>query len=80
MPGRCRFPRRAGGVELNPSRKLLIPMTGNGRNMRAWNMGAGLSKELTRWAIRPEIGFLISPGDEGIFVSYGLGFTVNPRK
>lgn len=48
--------------------------------MRAWNMGAGLSKELTRWAIRPEIGFLISPGDEGIFVSYGLGFTVNPRK
>ncbi|MBK8232864.1 MAG: hypothetical protein IPK72_20365 [Candidatus Eisenbacteria bacterium] len=57
-----------------------VEMTVDGSTMLARNLGAGLSNDLSRWAIRPEIGFLISPDDEGVYVSYGLGFTVNPSK
>lgn len=38
------------------------------------SVGAGFSKDLSKWAIRPEIGFQFFPGDEGSYMNYGLGF------
>jgi hypothetical protein len=38
------------------------------------SVGAGFSKDLSRWAIRPEVGFQFFPGDEGNYINYGLGF------
>jgi hypothetical protein len=40
------------------------------------SVGAGFSKDLRKWAIRPEIGFQFFPGDEGRYMNYGLGFQV----
>ena len=36
-------------------------------------MGAGFSRDLRRWAIRPEIG-LATSGDDAVYFSYGIGF------
>jgi hypothetical protein len=41
-------------------------------------LGFGFSRDFSRWALRPEVGILIDPRDEGTFVGYGLGFTINP--
>ncbi|MGZ5253087.1 MAG: hypothetical protein ACXWV4_01830 [Flavitalea sp.] len=38
------------------------------------SIGAGFSKNLSKWAIRPEIGFQFFPGDVGSYMNYGLGF------
>lgn len=37
-------------------------------------IGAGFSKDLDKWAIRPEFGFQFFPGDEGSYLNLGLGF------
>ncbi len=38
------------------------------------NLGLGMSSDLDRWAIRPEVGFLASSG-EGILWQWSLGFS-----
>ena len=37
------------------------------------NLGAGLSSDLRKWAIRPEAGILFKPGENGIIWNVGLG-------
>ena len=39
-----------------------------------FNFGFGLSKDLNKWAIRPEAGYLFNPGEEGGYWSFGIGF------
>ncbi|MDB4728339.1 transporter [Saprospiraceae bacterium] len=39
-----------------------------------FNLGFGISKNLSQWAIRPEAGYLFNPGDEGGYWSFGVGF------
>jgi hypothetical protein len=65
--------------EVNLSPRFLIFFEDNADNLIALNAGIGLSQDLSRWAIRPELGWLFNPGEEGHFfsMSVGLSFTVN---
>ncbi len=66
-------------VELNGSVKYLIPLSQDGGDkLVALNFGLGLGPE--RWKIRPEVGFLINPGEEGHFTQFSLGFSFFPRR
>jgi hypothetical protein len=38
-----------------------------------FNLGAGFSKNLDKWAIRPEVGYIFKPGDGGGWWSMGIG-------
>ena len=40
------------------------------------NLGLGLSPDLDRWAVRPEVGFLKNPGEEGTAWQWSVGFTI----
>ena len=65
----------SGQVELNPSAKAQIWLNNDADNLLALNLGAGLSNDLTRWAVRPEVGVMINPGEDGAFLHFGLGFS-----
>jgi hypothetical protein len=39
-----------------------------------FSAGAGLSSNLDKWAIRPEVGYLIKPGDTGGALSFGISY------
>ena len=62
-------------IEINPSAKVLIPITGEQDTLVAFNLGAGISTNLEKWAIRPELGFLINPGESGSYMHLSIGFT-----
>jgi ATP-dependent Lhr-like helicase len=65
-------------IEVNASAKYLIPLSSNGGDdMVAFNLGLGLG-QLQRWALRPEVGLLINPGDSGHFYHLGLGLAFRP--
>lgn len=62
-------------IEFNPSAKVLIPFKSEQETLVAFNLGIGVSTNLEKWAIRPEIGFLYNPGESGHFMHLSLGFT-----
>ncbi len=65
--------------EFNPSSKILIPLGGEDQDvLLAFNLGAGISTDLRKWAVRPEVGFLVNPGEEGHFMQFSLGLTIYP--
>jgi hypothetical protein len=67
-------------VEANGSAKLLIPLTAeNGETLAAFNLGLGIG-HLDRWAIRPEVGILVNPGEEGHFTQLSIGVSFRPGK
>lgn len=45
------------------------------------NLGFGLSKDLSRWAIRPDFGVVFNPGEEGAFLTFGVAanYNIAPR-
>ena len=62
--------------ELNPSAKAQIWLNADeADNLLAFNLGAGISRDLSRWAIRPEVGLLVNPGEDGAYLHLGLGFS-----
>ncbi len=65
--------------ELNPSVKALIYFQQDSETLLAFNLGAGISSNLEQWAIRPEIGFLIDPGEEGCYFHISIGFSLNTK-
>ena len=65
--------------EFNPSAKVLIPFKKEQGTFFAINFGAGISTNLERWAIRPEIGFLFDPGESGYAMQLSIGFSIYPR-
>jgi hypothetical protein len=64
--------------EINTAARLLntVAEGGAGPAMPVYNVGIGLSKDLRRWAIRPEVGFMrADDGDsDGWIVQFGVGF------
>lgn len=38
-----------------------------------FNLGLGISSDLNRWAIRPEAGLMIDPGESGAYWAFGVG-------
>ena len=63
-------------IEFNPSAKILIPFKSEQSTLVAFNLGIGLSADLDRWAVRPEIGFLLNPGESGYYWHLSLGFSL----
>jgi len=65
----------SASAELNASAKLLIPIGGAGRDTTwAVNLGLGLGR-LDRFVVRPEVGWLFNPGDDGHYLHASLGLT-----
>lgn len=64
-------------AELNLSGKYLIPIGGDEDRdtLAAVNVGFALGPHVERWAIRPEIGFLFNPGEDGHYMHFSLGFS-----
>jgi large exoprotein involved in heme utilization and adhesion len=62
--------------EVNLSGKALVPLSGGSTGFAA-NLGFGLSSDLDRWALRPEIGVLTYPAGEGYFPQFSVGFSYN---
>jgi len=62
-------------LEVNLSAKGLIWLNNDADNLVAFNLGLGLGPDLSRWAIRPEVGVLINPGEDGSYWQYGLAFS-----
>ncbi|HQU71054.1 MAG TPA: hypothetical protein PKV71_06630 [Calditrichia bacterium] len=42
----------------------------------AFNLGLGISSDLNRWALRPEVGYLFNPGENGHYFHWSLGVSV----
>ncbi len=43
----------------------------------ATNLGFGFSEDLDRWAIRPDIGLVVNPGESGVIFTFGIGAQYN---
>jgi hypothetical protein len=61
--------------ELTASGKAILWVDRDIDDYLGFNLGAGISSDLTKWAIRPEGGILINPGEEGSFWHVSVGFT-----
>jgi hypothetical protein len=67
-------------VEIDPSTKFILPLSNGGDPQVALNLGFGLSSDLDLWALRPEIGFLFNPGDDGFHTSYSIAVSITPPR
>jgi len=65
-------------LEVNLSGKALVPLRGGDVGLAA-NLGLGLSTDLDRWAVRPEVGVLKYPGDEGYIRQVSIGLTLGSK-
>jgi len=69
----------ARGLEFNPSLKVLIPLSQDDADVLvALNLGFGIG-EVDRFALRPELGFLFNPGEEGSYRHFSLGVSFRPE-
>ena len=68
-----------GGVlELNASVKYILTFAKGRDDLMAFNIGLGLSPDLERYAIRPEAGLLIDPGEGSYYWHFSVGFSFFP--
>jgi hypothetical protein len=61
--------------ELTGSAKALVWLNNDADNLVAFNLGAGFGPDVSRWAIRPEIGVMLNPGEDGSNWQYGIAFS-----
>jgi len=65
--------------EVNTSAKAIIPLNReNSDVLIAFNLGVGLSRNMEKWAIRPEVGILLNPGEDGRFTHFSVGLSIYP--
>ena len=65
--------------ELTPSVKLLVPFAGADPDVFVgFHLGAAISTDLGRWALRPEIGAVRDPGEDGTVWGGSLGVSFRP--
>jgi len=70
------WPLAEGKADLNLSGKFLVPLHGEDRDgLAAVNVGLALGPHIERWAIRPEVGLLFNPGEEGHCTQFSLGIS-----
>jgi hypothetical protein len=62
-------------VEVTASGKALLWVDRDNDDLLAFNLGGGLSSDLSKWAVRPEGGILINPGEDGKFFHFSIGFS-----
>ena len=66
-------------LELNTSAKALVPLNRDDSDVLiAFNVSPGISTDLEKWAIRPEVGLLLNPGEDGHYIHFSIGITVYP--
>ena len=41
------------------------------------NVGLGFSRDLDRWAVRPDFGVIFNPGEKGADLTFGVGISYN---
>ena len=64
--------------EFNPSIKALIPLDSNFKDyLLAYNLGLGISSNLSKWVIRPEVGIL-SSSEGGGLPHMSIGLSIYP--
>ncbi len=64
------------GAELNTSLKALIPLAQNEAELLVGaTIGLAIGRDISKWAIRPEVAFLRNPGEDGTAISAGVGMT-----
>ncbi|MEO5601842.1 MAG: hypothetical protein ABIR06_13030 [Cyclobacteriaceae bacterium] len=65
-------------IDFNPSVKHLLDLCDVcWQPLIAFNLGVGISSDITRWAIRPEYGLLYNLGQKGHFKSFSIGLSMN---
>ena len=65
--------------EFNPSIKALIPLDSDTKDyLLAYNLGFGISSNLSKWVIRPEVGILSSPSEGGSLPHMSIGLSIYP--
>ena len=65
--------------ELVPSIKAFVPVSGSDRDVFVGlHLGAGISNDLSRWALRPEVGVVRNPGEKGTTFGFSLGVGIRP--
>jgi hypothetical protein len=64
----------ADQVEVNGSAKVLFPFESDIDTTLAFNLGLGIGN-FERLVLRPEVGFLINPGEDGHFRHFSIGLT-----
>jgi len=69
------FPAMEDKLDISFSSKYLIAFCEDCDNLVAFNLGLALSKNVKRWAIRPEYGLLFNPGESGRFYHFSIGFS-----
>lgn len=69
----------ARNAEVTASAKALLWFDRDNDDLFGGNLGLGISSDLDRWALRPEIGFLKNPGGEGTWWQWSLGVTIFSR-
>jgi hypothetical protein len=71
---------RAGQTfEITPSAKAIYPFAAQDPQLfLGFHLGAGISTDLDVWALRPEVGLVVNPGDEGVSWGWTLGISVRP--
>lgn len=62
--------------EASFSPRYMIYTDPNSDNLLAFNFGIGLSSNLDKWALRPELGYLFNPGNDGHYVQFGVGLSL----
>ena len=65
-------------LELNASVKYILTFPEGQDDLMAFNLGLGLSPDLEKYAIRPEGGVLINPGEDGYYWHFSLGLSFYP--
>jgi hypothetical protein len=65
-------------IELNPSAKVMIPLSSTEglQTLYAFNLGLALSTDVRKWAIRPEVG-LCTTFEGDYFLQYSIGLTLS---
>jgi hypothetical protein len=65
-------------LELNASVKYILTFAEDHDDLMAFNLGLGLSPDLEKYAIRPEGGLLINPGEDGYYWHFSVGVSFYP--
>jgi hypothetical protein len=66
-------------ADFNPSVRLLVPFCDGCDTMVGFNFGLGLGSRTGQMRVRPEIGFVVNPGERGVTWSFGLGVSFRAR-
>ena len=63
-------------LEINPSAKIMIPFSSDAFDtLLAFNLGLAISSDVSKWAIRPEIG-ICTTGGSGYFMQFSVGLSL----